>query len=129
MFRRSLRSKQFLALLPLTFFWSWAACALLCSETAANHHDSFSLSKIAGSEADCLSLTDKAEVCLITARTVDFQERQTIKTPGQMVSPVTGSPFRAPLAAWSALLPEIKQKSPPKGAPKLLLSLLCILRV
>jgi hypothetical protein len=100
-------------LLPLAFLWSWAGCVSVCAENTARHHHDGAIQTIEQNEKHAFSASDKADGCRVTANAALLQERQTVKASALPVALLPVLPFRAPNPAWSALLPEIKQNSPP----------------
>lgn len=130
MFGNSSLSKYILALLlPLAFVLSWAACESVCAEITEQHDHQTVISEKYQHGENCLGLTDKTEGCKMTATVAVLQERQTVKASALAVAALPVLQFRAPNRAWSALLPEIKQNSPPPSLPTLLFVLLCTFRI
>ena len=130
MFRHSSIFKMLLAfLLPLAFIWSWAACLSVCEEITARHNDTNTTQTIKQNDENVCSITDKADDCEIMTTAAAVQERKSVKI---VASPATVVPilsFRIPPPAWSALLPEINQNSPPKFLSKPLFIQFCAFRI
>lgn len=131
MFRISSIGKSILALLlPVTFIMSWAACESFCAEIAEQHHKN----QTAASEThldgeNCLSLSDVSEGCQMTATAAVIEARQAVKLSALSAVTMPVLRFRVPHPAWSALLPEIKQNSPPKIPSAPLFVRLCTFRI
>lgn len=130
MFRKSSISKNFLTLLlSITFLSSWAVCLSVCDEITTHHNYAVETVNIQHHGESCSSLKGITEGCKMSAATAIFQDNQIFKTSAPINGVLAAGFFHAPNLAWSALLPEIKQNSPPIILSKPLFVLLCTFRI
>lgn len=128
MFRHLSQSKRLLTLLlPFTFLLGWAACLSVCAESAApSSHNQFSAAQTI--EQGNETCADETDGCTMISAVAVNQERQIAKAPvfSSVYLPVF---LRDPSPAWAALLPEIKQNSPPETSLPPLFVRLCTFRI
>ncbi|HEY0657998.1 MAG TPA: hypothetical protein VGD05_05975 [Pyrinomonadaceae bacterium] len=101
----------------------------MCREITARHNDTNTTQTTKQNDENVCSITDKVDDCemIITAAVV--QKRQTVKAGSLAAAIAPVLSFSVPHPAWSALLPEINQNSPPKFILTLLFIRLCTFRI
>lgn len=116
MFRIKSIGKKFLALLlPIIFIFNWAACESFCAEITEQHHNNqTTISEHHLEDENCNNVGNISEGCKMTVNAAVIEARQTVKLSALSVISLPTLQHRVPSPVWSALLPEIKQNSPPK---------------
>lgn len=130
MFRIKSIGKNFLALLlPVMFIFNWATCESFCAEITGQQYNHTTLSEHQLEDENCVNAGNISEGCKMTANAAVIEARQTVKLSAFSTSSLSTLHHRAPLPAWSALLPEIKQNSPPTAQCASLFIRLCTFRI